>query len=84
MEAYGKNILLEIEQAENTTKSGIVLAQETTRSYKGVIVSKGQEVSDLLQIGAKVMFRKYADGKGFDIDDKHYAVVHEDDILLHG
>lgn len=84
LQAYGKNILIECEAVENTTKSGLILStKDEATQNKGTIVSKGDEVGEKLQIGARVVFRKYA-RSDFKAGEKTYAIVHEDDILLHG
>lgn len=85
-EAYGQNILIEIEKTENVTSSGIVLqAKDEATQNKGIIRSKGQDVPEKLEIEARVLFRKYARSDYKD-GEKQFAIVHADDILgiFHG
>jgi len=86
LQAFGKNILLEVEEAEHKTASGIVLTDDAkvNRPNRGTVVSVGDDVTDKIEAGLHVVYRKYAGGTGFKSGDKTYLVVHEDDILLYG
>ena len=82
LHAYGKNILIELEKTESTSKGGIILAAEKeVTQNRGRIVNKGNQVSDRVDLNAIALFRKYAKQAEMKNDDKLYVIIHEDDIL---
>ena len=81
-------VLLEVEESEKETKSGILLptaAQEKSQIAKVVAVGKGGELDGKkieLQVekGDRVLYSKYA-GTEVTVEDKKYVVVRQADIL---
>ena len=81
-------VVLKLEEAEQTTKSGIVLstaAQEKPQFANivavgpGVVVD-GKEVKMYVKEGDKVIASKYA-GTEVKIDGEDYTIVRQSDIL---
>ncbi len=84
----GDRVVLKQETAEETTKSGIVLAGQTKEKPQqaevvavgpGGIVD-GKEVTMLVSVGDKVIYSKYA-GTEVELDGEEYLVVKQNDIL---
>lgn len=81
-------VLLKAEEAEETTKSGIVLAsksQEKPQIARVVAVGPGGEVDGnevkmYLKEGDRVISAKYS-GTEVKIDDEEYTIVRQSDIL---
>lgn len=81
-------VVLQIEEAEQTTKSGIVLstaAQEKPQFAKIVAVGPGgvvdgKEVKMYVKVGDKVIASKYA-GTEVKLDGEDYTIVRQSDIL---
>jgi len=85
----GDRVLLEAEQAEQTTISGIVLpdtAQEKPQSGKIIAVGEGRTTEDGKKIsltvkeGDVVIYSKYG-GTEIKINDTDYLIIKESDIL---
>lgn len=84
----GDRVVLKQIEAEETTKSGIVLPGQTKEKPQqaevvavgpgGVI--DGKEVSMLVSVGDKVIYSKYA-GTEVELDGTEYLVVKQNDIL---
>lgn len=81
-------VVLQLEEAEQTTKSGIVLstaAQEKPQFAKIVAVGPGgvvdgKEVTMYVKVGDKVIASKYA-GTEVKLDGEDYTIVRQSDIL---
>jgi len=81
-------VVLEMLEAEETTKSGIILAgsaKEKPQIARIVAVGpggmvEGKEVQMNVKIGDKVLVSKYA-GTEVKVDDKEYSIVRQSDIL---
>ncbi|MDD5795405.1 MAG: co-chaperone GroES [Oscillospiraceae bacterium] len=81
-------VVLQLEEAEQTTKSGIVLstaAQEKPQFAKIVAVGPGgvvdgKEVKMYVKVGDKVIASKYA-GTEVKLDGEDYTIVRQSDIL---
>ncbi|MCH5299824.1 MAG: co-chaperone GroES [Ruminococcus sp.] len=81
-------VVLQLEEAEQTTKSGIVLstaAQEKPQFAKIVAVGPGgvvdgKDVEMYVKVGDKVIASKYA-GTEVKIDGEDYTIVRQSDIL---
>ncbi len=82
-------VVLQMVEAEETTKSGIILtsaAQEKPQVAKVVAVGPGAKNEDgviipmTIQVGDKVLAGKYA-GTEVKVDGEEYTIVREDDIL---
>jgi chaperonin GroES len=85
----GDRVLVEILEAEEVTKGGIVLpdtAQEKPQQAKVVAVGKGKISDDgkvvplEVKSGDVVLFGKYS-GTELKIDDKNLLMLKEEDIL---
>ncbi len=83
-------IIVEANDDEKTTKSGIVLPDTINkeRPEQGTVISVGpgkmaksgtrQPVS--VKVGQKILFTKYAPNE-VEVDDKKYLVISESDVL---
>ena len=84
----GDRVVLKQVEAEETTKSGIVLpgqAQEKPQQAEVVAVGPGgvvdgKEVKMEVAVGDKVIYSKYA-GTEVELDDEEYIIVKQNDIL---
>ena len=80
----GDRVVLKQLEAEETTKSGIVLpgsAQEKPQQAEVVAVGPGtDEVKMEVSVGDSVIYSKYA-GTEVKVDDEEYIVVKQNDIL---
>ena len=82
-------VVLKLEEAEQTTKSGIVLstaAQEKPQFANIVAVGPGgvvdgKEVKMYVKEGDKVIFTKYA-GTEVKLGDEEYTIVNQSDIIV--
>ena len=81
-------VVLKLVEAEETTKSGIILAQtnkEKPHVAKVIAVGPGgivdgKEVKMQLAVGDKVIFSKYA-GTEVKYEEEEYIIVRQDDVL---
>ena len=82
-------VVLKTVEAEETTKSGIILtsaAQEKPQVAQVVAVGPGAKNDDgavipmTVQVGNKVLTAKYS-GTEVKVDGEEYIIVREDDIL---
>lgn len=81
-------VVLKLIEAEETTKSGILLAstsKEKPHVARVVAVGPGglvgdKEVKMQVEVGEKVIFSKYA-GTEVKYEDTEYTIVRQDDIL---
>ena len=81
-------VVLKQLEAEETTKSGIVLtskSQEKPQEAEVIAVGPGgmvdgKEVTMQVKVGQKVIFSKYA-GTEVKLEDTEYIVVKQNDIL---
>ena len=84
----GDRVVLKQLEAEETTKSGIVLpgnAQEKPQQAEVIAVGPGgvvdgKEVTMQVKTGQKVIYSKYA-GTNVKLEDEEYIIVKQDDIL---
>ncbi|MBQ2642181.1 MAG: co-chaperone GroES [Eubacterium sp.] len=84
---FDKVVLEEIE-AEETTKSGIILTSESQeKPMQATVVAVGPGVEEdgdpinmVVGVGDKVVYSKYA-GSEVKVDDKEYIIVKQTDIL---
>ena len=84
----GDRVVLKQLEAEETTKSGIVLpgqAQEKPQQAEVIAVGpggvvEGKEVKMEVAVGNKVIYSKYA-GTEVKLDGEEYIIVKQDDIL---
>lgn len=81
-------VVLKVEEAEEKTKSGIILssaAQEKPQFASVVAVGPGgivdgKEVKMELKVGDKVITSKYA-GTEVKLDDVEYTILRQSDVL---
>lgn len=81
-------VVLKVEEAEQTTKSGIILssaAQEKPQFATIVAVGPGglvdgKEIKMYVNVGDKVISSKYA-GTEVKLDGEEYIIVRQNDIL---
>ena len=84
----GDKIVLKQLEAEETTKSGIVLpgkAKEKQQEAEVIAVGPGgmvdgKEVTMQVAVGDKVIYSKYA-GTDVELDGEEYIIVKQNDIL---
>lgn len=84
----GDRVVIKRLEAEEKTKSGIVLtgsAKEKPQEAEVVAVGpggyvEGKEVRMEVKVGDKVLFSKYA-GTEVKIDGEEYTILKQDDIL---
>ena len=84
----GDRVVLKQVEAEETTKSGIVLpgqAQEKPQQAEVVAVGpggvvEGKEVKMEVAVGDKVIYSKYS-GTEVKLDGEEYIIVKQNDIL---
>lgn len=84
----GDRVVIKKIEAEETTKSGIVLpgtAKEKPQMAQVVAVGpggivEGKEVTMQVKVGDKVIFSKYA-GSEIKFDGQEYTVLKQDDLL---
>jgi chaperonin GroES len=84
----GDRVVLKQVEAEETTKSGIVLpGQNKEKPQQAEVVAvgpggmvDGKEVTMLVSVGDKVIYSKYS-GTEVELDGQEYLVVKQSDIL---
>lgn len=84
----GDRVVLKQFEAEETTKSGIILAgktQEKPQEAEVVAVGPGRnidgkEVTMQVKVGDKVIYSKYA-GNEVKLEDEEFIIVKQNDIL---
>ncbi len=82
------NVVLKLTAAEETTKSGIVLAatvKEKPQMAEVIAVGpggmvNGNEVKMYVEVGQKVVFTKYS-GTEIKLDSEEYIIMRQSDIL---
>ena len=81
-------VVIKMVEAEETTKSGIILASSAKEKPQvaevlavgpGGVVD-GKEVTMYVKVGEKVLISKYA-GTEVKVDDEEYTILHQSDIL---
>lgn len=82
LKPLGDRLVIRQVEAEETTKSGIVLpGQSKEKPQEAVVVARGEGVeSELLKEGVKVIYSKYA-GNTVKIDNEELIIVKEEDVL---
>lgn len=77
----GDRLVLKQCQAEETTKSGIVLpGQSQEKPQEAIVVAVGPEVKAKLAEGDKVIYSKYA-GSTVKVDEEELMIIKEEDVL---
>jgi len=89
LKPLGDKIIVEILQAEEKTKGGIVLpetAQEKPQQGKVIAVGNGKTLSNgklvppSVKPGDRIIFGKYS-GNEVSVENSEYLIVNEEDIL---
>ena len=88
MRPLGDKVVLKQLEAEETTKSGIILAakaQEKPQEAEVIAVGPGgvidgKEVKMQVKVGEKVIYQKYA-GTEVKLGDEEYIIVKQSDIV---
>ena len=84
----GDRIVLKQLEAEETTKSGIVLpGQSKEKPQQAEVIAvgpggviDGKEVTMQVKVGQKVIYSKYA-GTEVKLDDEEFIIVKQNDVL---
>ena len=84
----GDRVVLKALEAEETTKSGIVLpggSKEKPQQAEVIAVGPGgmvdgKEVAMQVKVGQKVIYSKYA-GTEVKLDDEEFIIVKQNDVL---
>ena len=88
LKPLGDRIVLKQLEAEETTKSGIVLpGQSKEKPQQAEVIAvgpggviDGKEVKMQVEVGQKVIYSKYA-GTEVKLDDEEYIIVRQNDVL---
>jgi len=89
VQPLGERILVEVLEAKEKTKGGIVLpdsAKEKPQEAKVISVGKGKISEDgkvvplELKAGDKILFGKYT-GTEITVDENEYLILKEEDVL---
>jgi len=89
VQPLGDRILVEVLEAKEKTKGGIVLpdtAKEKPQEAKVVAVGKGRMAEDgkivplEVKVGDKILFGKYS-GTEINVDENEYMILKEEDVL---
>ena len=83
----GDRVVLKQLEAEETTKSGIVLGQAQEKPQQAEVIAvgpggvvDGKEVKMEVTVGDKVIYSKYS-GTEVKLDGEEYIIVKQSDIL---
>ncbi len=89
IQPLGDRIVIEVLEAKEKTKGGIVLpdsAKEKPQEGKVVAVGKGKVSDDgkviplEVKVGDKILYGKYS-GAEVTLDEKEYLIIKEEDVL---
>lgn len=89
IEPLGDRILVQVLEAKERTKGGIVLpdtAKEKPQEAKVIAVGKGRtsdegkKITPDVKTGDTILFGKYS-GTEITVEDKEYLILKEEDIL---
>jgi len=77
----GDRVLIQKQEAEEKTASGLILAASAKEeSNMATVVAAGKDAPEELAVGTKVIYSKYA-GDSFDVDGKECILVKAEEIL---
>ena len=80
----GDRVVLKQFEAEETTKSGIILAAKSQEAEVVAVgpggMVDGKEVTMQVKVGDKVIYSKYS-GNEVKLEDEEYIIVKQSDIL---
>ncbi|MBR2685352.1 MAG: co-chaperone GroES [Erysipelotrichaceae bacterium] len=81
------NVVLEKEEKEARTQSGIILSEKKDEQQVGRVVAVGEGkyvngtlVKTTVKVGDRVVYKKYGTTE-VELDKKEYLILSEDDIL---
>lgn len=81
----GENVLIKVEKAETTTKSGIVIPEtaEKEKPQEGRVEARGnsEKISSEVQTGAIVLYKKYS-GTEIKIEGEDYLILNGTEDIL--
>ena len=88
MQPLADRVVIKMVEAEETTKSGIILAgsaKEKPQVAEVVAVGPGgnvdgKDVTMQVKVGDVVLYSKYA-GSEFKVDGKEFTIIRQNDIL---
>lgn len=83
LKPLGENVVIQVPEAEEVTKGGIVLPSSQQEKQKfGDVVAVGPEVEENgnIKVGDSVLFKPYA-GSDVEVDGEEYLIVKEEEIL---
>ncbi|WP_099975123.1 MULTISPECIES: co-chaperone GroES [Lactobacillaceae] len=89
LKPLGDRVIVSVDQEEEKTVGGIVLANnakekpqtaEVIAVGEGLVSDNGTKVALTVKNGDKVLFDKYA-GSEVTFDDQKYLILHEKDIM---
>jgi chaperonin GroES len=89
IQPLGDRIVIEVLEAKEKTKGGIVLpdtAKEKPQEGKVVAVGKGKTTEEgktvplEVKVSDKILYGKYS-GTEVNIDEKEYLIIKEEDVL---
>ena len=88
LKPLGDKVVIKMAEAEETTKSGIILAGAAKEKPQFAYVVEvgpggmvdGKEVKMQVTVGQKVIYSKYA-GTEVKLDGEEYIIVRQNDIL---
>ncbi len=72
-------LVLKQEEADKTTKSGLILAGEKEKPEIAQVISIGREVEDIKE-GDRVFYKKYSTTT-VKMDDVEYLIIEDKDVL---
>lgn len=76
-----KNVVLQKEEAQKATASGIILTTESKELPSiGKVLATGPKCESDLKVNDRVVFKQYS-GTKVTVDDVDYIVIDEEDIL---
>ena len=78
MKAINNKIIVEVENTQEKSTSGIII-DPNKKPDRGVVVSIGDEVTSEIKIGSVVIFSEYA-GKLITVEDKEYILLNEGEV----
>lgn len=80
MKAIRNKLIVSIVKALDKTESGIVI-DANKKPDRGVVISKGDEVTDEISVGDMIVFSEYA-GKEIKDGDKKYITLNEGEVYF--
>ncbi len=77
----GERVVLKEIEAEETTRSGLILAGEKEEPQKASVIATTEEGEKLgLEVGAQVYYKKYA-GTKVKYEGEEYIIIDIEDVL---